>query len=229
MYDQTNHRKRVRERFRAESLDDFSPVHALELLLFYAIPQKDTKTLARDLLNHFGTFHGVLEASPEQLQQIPGVGENTALYLNLIREAGRYYQVDRGRQTETINSLEECGEYLRSYFSGRTNECIYALCLDSKGKILCCRKLAEGDKISSYLPPRRVVELALTMQASVVVLAHNHPGGYAVPSEEDLHLTDRLRELLENVNIRLMDHVIVTENEHISLAMSKQLRMYVSR
>ena len=229
MYDQTNHRKRVRDRFKAEGLDHFSPVHALELLLFYAIPQKDTKPLARELLNRFGTFYGVLEASPEELQQVPGVGEQTATFLSLIREAGRYYQLDHARETTVIDSVEACHRYLASYFVGRSNEVSYVLCLDAKGKVLCCKMMGEGDKSSNYLSLRRVVELALSVQASRVAIAHNHPDGYAFPSEDDLLLTGHLKELLENVNIRLVDHVIVAGNDHTSLAQSKEFRGYVSR
>ena len=220
MYDQTNHRQRVRERYAAENLDHFSPVHALELLLFYAIAQKDTKPVARELLNHFGSFHGVLEADREDLKNIPGVGEHVALYLNLLRDTCRYYQVDCARETDVLSTLEECGEYISRYFIGRTNETVYLLCMDAKGKVLCCKMLGEGDNVSINLPVRRVVELAIQMRATNVVLAHNHPSGVALPSKEDVDLTNRLAEMLEAVHIQLLDHVIVADNDYVSMFQS---------
>lgn len=221
MYTKKNHRQRVKERFRAEGLDDFDQVHALELLLFYAIPQKDTKQLARDLLDRFGSFHGVLEATPEELAAVPGVGENVATFLNLVLAAGRYYDMNRTADVTVLNDSVEYGNYLISRFKGRRNEMLYLLCLDAKGKLLCCKQLGEGDVVSINLPIRRVVEIALSVKASAVVLAHNHPSGLAVPSPEDMAVTKHLRQTLEGLGIVLADHILVSENEFISMAQSR--------
>lgn len=223
MDEYTNHRKRVKSRYQAEGLDSFSPVHALELLLFYAIPQKDTKPIAKALLDHFASFHGVLEADLEELRSVPGVGENAAIFLNLLRDAGRYYRMDCVRETKVLNNLEEYGDYLARKFDGRTNETVYQLCMDAKGKVLCCKMMGEGDRISTNLPVRRVLELAITTKASIVVLAHNHPSGLALPSAEDVALTNRLREMLNEIHIRLADHIIVADGDYVSMAQSEKL------
>lgn len=221
MYTQKNHRQRVKDRFRAEGLDNFDQLHALELLLFYAIPQKDTKQLARELLNRFETFHGVLEATPEELTDVPGVGENVATFLNLILAAGRYYDVSRTSNVTILRDSVEYGNYMVKRFKGRRNEMLYLLCLDAKGKLLCFKLLGEGDVVSINLPVRRVVEIALSVKASTVVLAHNHPSGLAVPSPEDVAVTRHLRQTLESMGIMLADHIVVSEDEYISMALSR--------
>ena len=220
MNDYGNHRKRVRQRYLEEGLDGFSPIHALELLLFYAIPQKDTKPIARALLQRFGSFHAVLEADREQLLEVPGVGEQVAVYLPLLRDMSRYYCVDCERETAILNNSEDYGHYLLSRFVGCKNETVYLLCLDAKGKLLCCNKLGEGDMTSINLPMRRVVELAMAARASIVVLAHNHPSGLALPSQEDVAVTCRLHAMLQGVGIHLADHIIVAEEDYVSLAQS---------
>lgn len=221
MYTKENHRKRVRDRFRTEGLDNFDPVHALELLLFYAIPQKDTKPLARELLNRYETFHGVLEAPMDDLLEMHGVSENIATFLKLALEIGRYYDTSRTRDIKILRNSTEYGEYLMGQFKGRSNERLYMLCLDAKCKLLCCKLLGEGDVVSINLPFRRVVEIALNVKATTVVLAHNHPSGVAIPSQEDVAVTMQLRQALKTMGIDLADHIIVADGEYVSMAQSK--------
>jgi len=220
MNDYRDHRKRVRQRYRKEGLDDFSPIHALEILLFYAVPQKDTKPIARALIQRFGTFHAVLEADLHQLLEVAGVGENVAVYLSLLRDVSRYYRVDCERETAILNDPNDYGRYLMNRFVGRTKETVYLLCLDAKGKLLDCQKLGEGDMTSINLSTRQVVELAIAARASVAVLAHNHPSGLALPSPEDVAITHQLRDMLRMVGIHLADHIITSEEDFVSLAQS---------
>lgn len=224
MQTEKQHRQRLKERFQNEGLDHFDPVHALELLLFYAIPRIDTKPVARQLIDRFGSFYGVLEASREELMSVPGIGENAALFLRLVRESSRYYTVDRSKMTKVFQTVKEYGAYLSSLFVGRCNETMFMLCLDAKGKMLCCRQLGEGDVVSANLPFRKVVEIALQVNAASVILAHNHPSGLAVPSREDVAVTMQLAQILETMNIQLIDHVIAAEDEYISLMDSGYLR-----
>lgn len=221
MYTNKEHRKRMKERFLAEGMDSFDPVHALELLLFYALPQKDTKPIARALLNRFGSFHSVLEATPEELQEVDGVGENMATFLKVILETGRYYDLNRTKDIRILRDTAEYGDYLVNFFKGRCNETVYVLCLDAKCKLLCCKKLGEGDVVSINLPYRRVVEIALNVKAVTVVLAHNHPSGVAIPSQEDVTATLQLRQALATMGIDLADHIIVADDEYVSMAQSK--------
>ena len=214
------HRKRVKERFRKEGLDNFDEVHALELLLFYCIPRKDTKPIARELLDHFGSFSKVLEASPESLRQVDGVGEGAATYLTLLNHAMRYYQVSREQAPSIFNDLNDCGKYLANFFQGKRAEEVWMMCLDGKKKMLCCQRISEGGMDSVSISTRKVVEIALAVNAASVVIAHNHPNGLALPSTSDVLVTKQLRQNLEALGIELADHMIVGENDYTSMRQS---------
>lgn len=220
MHSDTGHRDRVKDRFRREGLDGFAPVHALELILFYAIPQKDTKELARTLLNHFGSYTAVLEASAAELEAVPGVGKNVATYLNLLAEAGRYYQVQKAQQETILDDVEKYGNYLLQRFYARRVETVFLLCLDAKCKVLGCQLVGEGDVNSANIPMRRMVEIALASNATTVVLAHNHPSGLAIPSREDVQTTRQLASALGAMDIVLADHIVVADGDFVSMTQS---------
>ena len=112
MHTEQGHRERVKKRFRAEGLDHFEDVHALELLLFYAIPRKDTKGVARALLDRFGSLTAVLDAKPRELEQVEGIGENVSTFLSLIRDMTRYYMVKKAEIPQVITDMNQCGAYL---------------------------------------------------------------------------------------------------------------------
>ena len=221
MHTEVGHRQRVKNRFLQEGLDAFEEVHALELLLFYAVPRVDTKPLARALLNRFGTLALVLEATAEELMEVPGVGKNVATYLTLITAAGRYYQKCRSDRPVILDSTEKYGSYMADLFYGCRNETVYLLCLDAKCKVLSCRKLGEGDANSANVPIRRAVEMALSVNATTVILAHNHPSGIAIPSREDVDTTERLATALGAMDIVLADHVVIAEDEFVSMVQSR--------
>ena len=214
------HRARVRKRFREEGLDHFSDVQVLELLLFYVIPRADTNALAHGLLAHFGSLPQVLEASVEDLCKVPGIGENAALFLTLIPQVGRYYLVNRSSQATVLPKLENCAAYLMPHFFGRKQETVFLLCLDAKCKVLCCKEVGQGGTNSTAISIRKIVETSIGVNASTVVLAHNHPSGLAVPSPEDIQTTRRISQALKAVDIVLADHIIVADDDYVSIAMS---------
>ncbi len=220
MHSDMGHRERVKDRFRQEGLDNFSDVHVLELLLFYAVPRKDTKELARQLLDHFGSFTAVLEASAAELEAVPGMGRNIATYLTLLTAAGRYYKVEKSRQETILDTTEKYGNYLLQRFYGRRMETVYLLCLDAKCKALGCAMVGEGDVNSANIPMRRMVEIALATNATTVVLAHNHPSGLAIPSREDVLTTRQLAAALGAMDIVLADHVVVADGDFVSMVQS---------
>ena len=215
------HRQRLKERFILEGLDHFNELQVLELLLFYAIPRQDTNPLAHRLLDRFGSFSQVLEAPAGELEKVPGMGQNAAAFLHLIREASRYYQVNRAKQEKILDTAEKCIRFLAPYFVGRRNETVFLLCLDAKCKLLCCKEVAEGSVNSASVSARRVVEMALAVNAATVVLAHNHPSGLAVPSPEDVQTTHRIAAALQTVEILLADHVILADEDSVSMAQSR--------
>jgi len=214
------HRERLKNRFLENGLDDFTDIQVLELLLFYAIARQDTNLLAHALLDHFGSLSQVLEATPEELKKVKGIGDHAAILLHLIPQLGRYYQIDSAQQVEILTSLDACGTYLVPYFFGRNKETVFLLCLDAKCKVLCCKEIGEGSVNTASISVRKVVETALAANATTVILAHNHPSGIALPSDEDVQTTRRVAAALSAVEIHLADHIVVAEGDYVSMVQS---------
>lgn len=216
-----DHRQRVRKKFEEHGLDMFEEHEALELLLFYAIAQKDTNELAHNLIKRFGSFVKVLDAPVAELEKVDGMGHNMALYLKLLRETFRYYGIHKKREKDDIlNDINDCGKYLVDFFDARSVETVYLLGLDAKRKVLCCREVAKGSVNAAAVSVRKIVEIALSENLTSVILAHNHPSGLALPSPEDLHTTKRVAQALSAVDIKLADHIIVCEKDYVSLVHS---------
>ncbi len=214
------HRQRLKNRFLEEGLDHFNEHQVLELMLFYCIPRQDTNPIAHALIAHFGSLEQVLTASPLELQKVSGMGEASATFLSLLNAFSRYYKTHQANNDVPLNSLEQCTDFLIPYFDNLRNETVYLLCLDAKGKLLACKKVGEGSVNSAAVPMRKIVEIALNVNASTVILAHNHPSGFAVPSPEDQLTTRRLAAALSAVDITLADHVIVADGQGVSMRLS---------
>lgn len=215
------HRERLRERFLKEGLDNFAEHQVLEMLLFYCLPRIDTNALAHDLLNRFGSLASVLEASPNELKKVNGIGANAALLLSFAAAFSRYYMINRANaEGKCLLTVEAWSEYLAPYFLGKTNETVYLLCLDAKGKQLACRMISEGSVNSAGVQIRKVVEAALNLNASFAVLAHNHPSGIALPSGDDAETTKMVASALRAVDVGLLDHIIFSDSDSISLVQS---------
>ena len=211
------HREKMRRRFQETGLEGFADHEALELLLYYAIPRRDTNELAHRLLARYGSLSALLQAPIEDLRRVEGVGESAAVLLKLV--PAFVYKAQRSAGQETVlNSTEKAGRYLLTCFAGERNEVIYQLCLDRKGKLLACRRLSEGGSAAAELNIRRLVENALLSSASAVILSHNHPSGIALPSREDYTTTRRVQEALATIGVELLDHIIVAEDDYVSLA-----------
>ncbi len=217
------HRERMRERFLKNGLEGFAEHEALELLLFYAIPQGNVNPLAHALIEEFGSLMNVLTAPVERLVKVKGVKERTAVLLRLSAGIARKARLEELEQETPLTSYDKLGEYLLELFSQERNEAVYMLCLDQKGKLLSRKRLGEGTASAVNLDVRKLAADALTASASAVVLAHNHPSGIALPSPEDRAATDRTRLALEAVGIRLEDHIIVADGDYVSLSQSGYL------
>lgn len=215
-----DHRQRLRDRFLREGLDNFDELYVLELLLFYCIPRIDTNPIAHRLLDHFGSLNNVLNASAEELEKVEGIGKNTSTFLSLVTQVGRYYQIKQSQPGKILRTIEQCGNYLVPYFFGREQETVFMLCLDAKCKVICCKMVGEGSVNSANIPIRRVVEMALTANATTVVLAHNHPSGLAIPSADDIQTTQRIAAALQTVEIILADHIVVSKDDYVSITQS---------
>jgi len=214
------HRQRMRKRYLRSGLDSFDDLAILEFLLFYAIPRQDTNPIAHRLLDYYGDLASVLEATVEDLQRIEGVGESAAVLLSLFAPVARRHMCERVRIGKILDTNTKCGDYLLPHFFGERDEVMYLLCLDAKLMALDCRAMFRGAPDSVGISVRRIAETALSCGASYVVIAHNHPTGYAVPSIEDEQVTMRIRAALEALDIRLLDHIIVANGDYVSMAES---------
>lgn len=212
------HRDRLRQSYLEHGLMSMNDINALELLLFYAIPRRDTNEIAHRLLDRFGSLDGVFSASAEELQEVEGIGENAAALLTLIPEIMKKSRVSKGREIRQIRSSDDAGAYLLPYFMNERDEVVYLLCLDTKRCVICCAEMGRGVVNSVDTGIRRIVEKALKVRASSVIIAHNHPDGIALPSREDEVFTRALYNALETVGIRLEDHIIAAEDDYTSMA-----------
>ena len=217
------HREKMRARFLAGGLEGFAPHEALELLLYYAIPRRDTNPIAHALMERYGSLSAVLNAPVEDLKRVEGIGESAAVLIHMVAQLSRKASLADAARETILNSSQQAGQYLLTLFAGKKRETVYQLCLDQKGKLLACKRLGEGGVSAAVLDIRQVVENAILTSASAVILSHNHPSGIALPSREDYAVTDRAKAALETIGVALTDHIIVADGDYVSMADSGYL------
>lgn len=212
----------LERRFLLRDPDGLTDAELLELLLRFSSSR--AKELAHTLLDRFGCTAAILEATAQDLAVAADLGADDILLLRLVPELHRRYFLSRKHPEVRLRSSIDIGNYLQPFFHGARDEMVYLLCLDAAGKVLRCSKISHGSVDYADVPMRRLVEEALHANASAVVLAHNHPAGIATPSKEDVELTLRLREALEVMGIQLCDHILVADDDFVSLRDSGYLR-----
>ena len=210
------HRQRLKTEFLARA-DSFPDHKLLELLLFYANPRSDTNPLAHTLMDRFGSLAGVLDATPEELQKVKGIGEHAVVLFKAAKELAGRYLADRTSMDEIVRGAQDYYRLMRPYFFGARNEQACLLCMDGKHKVLKVHKLGEGNVNAVHITTRLIAEAALAVNASAVVLAHNHVSGIALPSDEDIATTLSLAQLLARLGVELVDHVIFVDDDMVSL------------
>ena len=211
-------------RFMQRSPDGLRDEELLELLLRYC--REDAGDMARRIMERFPNIAVIMEADAEDLATVEGMDEDTVLLLRLIPELHRRYFLSRSRAQKRLADSRDYGNYLQPYFYGARDEMVYLLLLDGAGQVLNCRLLAKGSVNATGVPIRRLVQEALAANATGIVLAHNHPCGIALPSKEDVELTLRLREALEIMDLTLLDHIIVADDDFVSLRDSGYLHRF---
>lgn len=221
-----NHRERMRRRVEKYGLDSLEEHEALEYLLFFAIPRRDTNPLAHALIDRFGSFAGVLDASEEELCTVEGIGPAAARFLHMIPAADRYYAASRSRAVRRFTTTAQLGEYLVPLFRGKKRECLVLLALDERHKLLRTVWLDTGTVSAVDIGVNKIATETVAAGASIVVLAHNHPGGIALPSKEDILATGNVMRALGLLGVHVQDHIIVAENEYTSLRDSGRLPFY---
>ena len=214
---QIGHRERLRDRFEKGGFTGFHDYEVLEMLLTFIFRQGDVKPLAKELIKTFGSFSKVLDASVVELENVKGIGKASALILHAFREIMAYYfqnhvTVDK----EQITKMSTLVEMLRASIGHKQNEILFAVFLNAKNEVLATKELCEGTVSQASAFPRKIVEEALKQKATSIILAHNHPGGVAEPSEHDESITTEIQKALALVEITLQDHIILANNEYYS-------------
>lgn len=222
------HRERVRQRVRNEGMEHFQPYEILEFILTYAIPRKDVKPIAKKLIEEFGSLSAVLEADVAELAQIEGIGLTSATLLASYSMVMQYYHKERYKGALTISTLGEMGKFCCEYLYGEPNEKMLLVCLDNachhKGTFV----VGEGSIDVTPVFLRKIVRNVFVSGAKQVVLAHNHPSGLVTPSLEDYNTTVKLQRALEQIDVHLIDHLIVTGDRHqrvLAPEFARQLRL----
>lgn len=209
------HRQRIKKRFLDEGLDGFNDHNILELLLFFGVPQKDTNEIAHNLINTFGSLSAVFDAPYSQLKKVSGVGDNVATLIKLVPSLARVYMTDKAKYKLFITS-SDLGEYILPRFIGMNEEYVFVMYLDIKNNLLGSEFVAKGSLTNVSMDFRKIIDGVLKYNAVNVVIAHNHPGGIALPSCDDINSTRSLADALRLVNAKLYDHIIVADNEFVS-------------
>lgn len=218
------HRARLRKRFCEEGLDAFEDHQVIELLLFYAIPRRDTNEIAHLLLRRYGSFSGVLDADPVDLARTEGIGQTAATLLALLPSLTRRYSLDRARQGRyPLTTSERAAEFIVPFMAGRTEEVFCVVCLDTQCRVIVPALVVEGLPDRAHIEPRQAVEVALRHKAHSVILAHNHPTGRAKPTTADHRATQALVSAFEAIGMPVRDHVIVAGEEWYSFSQAGDL------
>jgi DNA repair protein RadC len=210
------HRQRIKGKYLSGGLAAWADYEVLELILGYAIARRDTKPLAKVLVERFGTLAGVLEAAPAELRAVPGVSDHTAVLLKLFKDVAAAYLRGKTIGRDVIASPESAVQYLSVLLKSVPDEEFHVLLLDTANRVLAVETLQRGTVNKAVVYPRTVVERALLGHAAGVILVHNHPGGSLQPSPEDLQATGSIRRALDAVEVALLDHLIIARTGYYS-------------
>jgi len=210
------HRQRLKKRYTLSGIDTLHDYEVLELLLFYAIPRRDTKALAKDLLKKFGNLKKLMDADPKEIEALPGTGSQTALLIRLVKDLGTLYLHEKVMETAQISSTKALLDYCMVSMGGLKDERFNVIYLNAQNRIIQTEVIQEGVVNQAVVYPRKILEKALRHKASAIILVHNHPSGNIKPSEADIRLTRTLQDTARVLDILIHDHIIVGENRYFS-------------
>ncbi|MGN0961387.1 MAG: RadC family protein [Christensenellales bacterium] len=224
----SGHRSRIRDRVRKEGLDSFQNYQVLEYALSFVIPYKDTNPLAHRLINKFGSLAGVLEANEEDLATVSGMGEVSAHFLANLINIFHYYEKDKVTSVATLTNPDETFNYIKPFLKGKLIEEMYLVCLTPNNKIVSVEKVAEGTANEAHIPVRVISDKMSRARVSNIVIAHNHPKGLIIPSDDDNRFTKALVTSLSINGCHLLDHIIIgdSDNEYYSYRKSGLIDKY---
>lgn len=210
------HRTRMRDRVKTQGFEGLADHEMLEMLLYYALPRKDTNVLAHRLLARFGCYHRVFEATMDELKAVEGIGEPTALFIRMLGAHEKRSAQDRrdfAMKNVSLDTTAHIKEYLMPLFYGERDEVAMLVCVDSRCRAVSCEILSSGTVDQTEVSCRKIIKIALRNHAAGVILAHNHPRGCASPSSDDIHATEVLQTKLMDLEIQLYEHMIIADEE----------------
>ena len=214
----TSHRARMRAKFFSAGLDGFLDYEIVELLISLGMPRRDCRTIARRALKKFRSLAGVLEAGPDELQRVEGLGPRNIIGLKLIQEVSRRYLREKMMDKPFCESSREVFEYLYHCLRDKKREQFKVIFLDAKNRIIEEKTIFEGTVDSSAVYPREIVKDALDYAASSMIFVHNHPSGDPTPSSNDMEITKDLVFAARVIQIKVLDHIIIGNNRYFSFA-----------
>ncbi len=216
------HRERVKEKFLNTKFDNWADYEILEFVLFFALPQKDTKQIAKKLIEKFGSLKEVLQSDFEELNKTfesmkgTGVGRHTALFLYFLKCFSIKYSEFKVKEKEKLSSPQEVVTFLKNVMDACDKEKMYAVFLNASNKVLDVKIISEGSIGRSAVYPGQIAKLSLILNARSVIVSHNHPGGVCKPSQNDIIATQAIQNALKTVEVVLLDHIIVTNSDYYS-------------
>jgi len=211
------HRQRLRQRFLSAGSEALSDYEVLELILFRAIPQRDVKPLAKDLIAEFGSFAEAIAAPVERLKEIDGLGEAAIAELKIVQAAATRLLRGQVRERPVLSSWSSVLDYCRGAMAFAEREQFRILFLDKRNRLIADEEHQTGTVDHTPVYPREVVKRALELSATAVILVHNHPSGDPTPSRADIEMTQAIIEVTRPLGIAVHDHLIVGKDGHASL------------
>ncbi len=221
------HRDRTKKKVISKGLDILNDHQILEVLLFFALPQRDTNEIAHDLLDRFdGSLVKVINADYKDLKSVKGIGDNAASFFVVLREFARKYLIDSYTEehSQLVENTDEQCELFRRVFLGSSVEEIYAAAFNDDLELMCIRKLSEGGFDKAMVSPRMLIEFAINAKSNRIIIAHNHPNGSMLPSLEDISVTGELVSVMKSVDVDLLDHIVVGSEGAFSIRSSLYAR-----
>jgi DNA repair protein RadC len=213
----TGHRSRLLSRFEESGIQALADYEIIELILAHVIPRRDTKAIAKDLLKRYKSVGALLNADRSELADVDGIGRRASLLLQLFRDVTVYCLKEKYEKRPLVLHRKDVEEYLRFTFGFKGNEFVAVLFLDNGNNIIESGVVHEGTVNQCVVYPRTIIDRALRCKAAAIIVAHNHPGGSATPSEADWQITERLADICRQLEIPLLDHVIVSRETTVGL------------
>lgn len=226
----SGHRERAKKEFLERGIDENVPAHKiLELLLFYCVPRIDTNPIAHSLINKYKTLSGVFDAPADELVKFNGITYNNVGLLKMILPLSRIIALENQSNKDIFRSYSEMENFLLAQYTNITVEKLSIMGIDADGKKVFFRFVSEGDITCVGVPMREIAKAFLETDATIAVIAHNHPKGTALPSKADIKATETIQKLLFDIGVNLIDHIIISKDDFVSLAQSNEYKYIFHR